>query len=84
MDKTQSDGAVNSVEQRTIDEINNESISVGRISVGEAVANPEIFKDKVEARIQAIIDKYGYKFAVTEFSWVQGQFQAKIDLVKKS
>ena len=74
---------VNSSEQIILDEIENESESVGRIDIEELRNDPEIIKKKVDEKIKAILDKYGFAFAITEFSWINGQVQGNLDLVDK-
>ena len=68
---------------RDISEIEEESESVGRITTEELQQDPDIFKKKINEKITSIMDKYGYTFALTEFSWVGGQVQANIEIVKK-
>ena len=63
--------------------IENEPVSVGRIRVDEARADPDIFRKKVDEKIHAILDKYGYTLSITEFFWVNGQVQANIEIVEK-
>ena len=64
--------------------IEDEVVSIGRIDVQEFNSNPDIIRQKVEAKIQELLNKYGFTFVVTEFSWVNGQVQASFDLVEKS
>ena len=73
---------MNSTEQRIIDDIENESESIGRIGIEELRADPGIIKKKVDEKIKAIMDKYGYTFAITEFSWVNGQVKGNLDIVE--
>lgn len=68
---------------RDIAELEAETESVGRIYTEEFQQDPEIFKKKINDKINAIMDKYGYAFALTEFSWIGGQVQANIDIVEK-
>ena len=65
------------------DSIENELESVGRIDIEELRNEPDIIRKKVDEKIKSIMDKYGYTFALTEFSWVGGQVQANIDIVEK-
>ena len=65
-----------------LDQLENEQDGVGRIDIEDARTNPDIFRQKVDEKIKAILDRYGYTFAITEFHWVNGQIQANIDLVK--
>ena len=74
---------MNSLEQRIVDEIEDESESVGRIGLDELRADPEIIKKKVSAKINAILDRFGLTYAITEFSWVNGHVEGNFDLVEK-
>lgn len=74
---------MNSLEQRIIDEIEDESESLGRIQLDDVRADPDIIRKKVDEKIKSIMDKYGYMFALTEFSWINGQIQANIEIVEK-
>ena len=65
-----------------LNNIDNESTNVGRIDIDDAKMNPDIFRQKVDEKIKAILNRYGYTFAITEFHWINGQIQANIDLVK--
>ena len=56
--------------------------TVGRIYTSELEQDPEIIKKKIYAKIDAILEKYGYTYAVTNFQWVNGQVSANIDLVE--
>ena len=64
-------------------EIEAETDSVGRIQIDELNADPDIIRKKVDEKIKAILDKYGFTFVITEFSWVNGQVQGNFDLVDK-
>ena len=64
-------------------EIDTETESLGRIYAGELQQDPNIFVKKLDEKIKSIMDKYGYTFALTEFSWINGQVQANIEIVKK-
>jgi hypothetical protein len=66
-----------------LSEIENESASVGRIYTEELEQNPDIMREKVDAKIKEILDKYGYQYVITGFSWQNGQVQGMIDMVKK-
>ena len=74
---------MNSLEQRTIDEIEDESESVGRIDLDELRSDPEIIKKKVDEKIKAILERYGFTYVITEFSWVNGQVHGNLDMVEK-
>ena len=74
---------VNSSEQIILDEIENESESVGRIDIEELRNDPDIIKKKVDEKIKAILDKYGFTYVITEFSWANGQVQGNLDMVEK-
>ena len=65
------------------DSIDDENDSIGRIYTSELQQDPLIIKKKVDAKINAILDRYGFTYALTEFSWVNGQVQANLDLVEK-
>ena len=74
---------MNSSEQRIIDEIENEPESVGRIDLDELRNDPEIIKKKVDEKIKAILERYGFTYVITEFSWLNGQVQGNLDMVEK-
>ena len=74
---------MNSAENRIINDIESESESIGRIDIDELRADPEIIKKKVSAKINAILDRFGLTYAITEFSWINGQVQGNLDLVEK-
>ena len=74
---------MNSLEQRIIDDIENESESVGRIDLDELRSDPEIIKKKVDEKIKAILERYGFTYVITEFSWLNGQVQGNLDMVEK-
>ena len=74
---------MNNAEQRIIESINAESESVGRIDIDELRNDPDIIRKKVDEKIKAILDKYGFTFVITEFSWVNGQVQGNLDIVEK-
>ena len=74
---------MNNLEHKIVDDIENETESVGRIDLDELRADPEIIKKKVSAKINAILDRFGLTYAITEFSWINGQVQGNLDLVDK-
>ena len=74
---------MNSAEQRIVEEIDAESESVGRIDIEELRADPEIVKKRADAKIKAILERYGLTYVLTEFSWINGQVQANLDLAEK-
>ena len=74
---------MNSLEQRIIDDIENESESVGRIDLDELRSDPDIIRKKVDEKIKAILERYGFTYVITEFSWINGQVQGNLDLVDK-
>ena len=74
---------LNNLEHKIVDDIENETESVGRIDLDELRADPEIIKKKVSAKINAILDRFGLTYAITEFSWVNGHVEGNLDLVDK-
>ena len=74
---------MNSAENRIINEIESESESVGRIDILELRVDPEIIKKKVDEKIKAILNRYGFTYAITEFSWLNGQVQGNLEMVEK-
>lgn len=67
----------------TIEQIEQETESVGRIYTSEMEVNPDILREKIDAKIKSILDKYGYRYAITGFMWEFGNVQGTIDLIKK-
>ncbi len=67
----------------SIEELEGESTSIGRIDIQDLNTNPDLIKDKLNEKIQSILDKYGYTLGISEFRWVNGEVQANIDLVEK-
>ena len=65
-----------------MNDIENESTSVGRIYTEELEINPDLFREKVDAKVKEILDKYGYRYVITGFMWENGSVQGTIDLVK--
>ena len=74
---------MNSLEQRIIDEIEDEPESLGRIQLDDVRADADIVRKKVNEKITTIMDKYGYTFSLTDFVWSGGQVQATIEIVEK-
>jgi hypothetical protein len=66
-----------------LNSIEDESASVGRIYTEELEQNPDIMREKVDAKIKEILDKYGYQYIITGFTWQNGEVQGMIDMVKK-
>lgn len=65
-------------------EIANEPVSLGRIEVEALNANPEMIKDKLNEKIQALLDRYGYSFQISNFTWGGGTgVTANIELVAR-
>ena len=64
-----------------ITDIDDETESVGRISLDEVRADPEIMRKKVEEKVMSILSKYGYTLALADFHWLSGQVQARVDIV---
>lgn len=67
-----------------LEQIEQESESIGRVYTEEYGANPDIIREKVDMKIKAILDKYGYRYTITSFFWENGQMGGMIDMVKKS
>lgn len=63
--------------------IENEQASIGRVSIQQLQENPDIIREKVELKVTEILDKYGYRLALTEFKWVDGNITANISVVPK-
>ena len=74
---------MNSAENRIINDIESESESIGRIDIDELRADPEIIKKKADEKIKAILNRYGLTYAITEFSWINGQVQGNLEMVEK-
>ena len=74
---------MNSAENRILNEIESESESIGRIDIDELRVDPEIIKKKADEKIKAILNKYGLTYAITEFSWINGQVQGNLEMVEK-
>ena len=68
---------------REITDIGDEPESVGRISLDDVRADPDIMRKKVEAKVMSILGKYGYTMALADFRWTAGQVQARIEFVEK-
>lgn len=73
---------MNRAEQNIVEDIDSESESVGRIDIEELRADPEIIKKRVDEKIKAILTRYGFSYSITQFSWLNGQVQANLDLVE--
>ena len=68
----------------SIEELEGESTSIGRIDIQDLNTNPDLIKEKLNEKIQSILDKYGYSLSISEFRWVNGEVQANIELVKNT
>jgi hypothetical protein len=65
-------------------EIENEPVSLGRIDLGDLKANPDLIRDKLDEKIHALLDKYGYGFQIISFAWrADGLLNAEVGIVKK-
>lgn len=67
-----------------IAEIENESVSLGRIDLEDLKANPDIIRDMLDEKIHVLLDKYGYGFQIISFAWrADGLLNAEVGIVKK-
>ena len=67
----------------TLEELENEGLSLGKIMIEEFQENPNIIVERLDAKIKELLVKYGCAFALTEFQWVNGQVSANFSVVKK-
>ena len=68
---------------RDLEGLEAEVVSVGRIYTEELQQDPDIFRKKVDAKINEILNKYGFVYSIADFSWANGQVSANIILVEK-
>lgn len=63
-------------------DLEDESLSVGKISLDELREDPDIVGKKIQAKVTAILEKYGYTIVVTDFQYSNGQALANIGFIK--
>ena len=51
------------------EEIDNEPVSIGRVYTEELVSNPDVIQEKLNAKVHAMLAKYGYGFEIRGFQW---------------
>lgn len=67
-----------------LDELEKESMSLGRVDIQELKENPDIIRDMLDEKIHALLDKYGYGFQIISFAWrADGLLNAEVGIAKK-
>lgn len=67
-----------------LEELESENMNLGRIDVKELQNNPDIIREKLDEKINLLLDKYGYGFQITSFHWgANGLLSAEVSIVKK-